>query len=307
MNSIVEALFNLSGVNHHLSAPYHPMTNGLVERQNHTTEDCIRKVMENDNDWYNVLDSVLFASHIATHSSTGVSPYHMVFNKDLILPFKYKDKLDFHSDDYLDDESALTSPNGCTQADITNINLEFSQTLEEMEKQKQEIFSCTKTKIKKAQKHQAKCYNAQNAGVPFEIGTKVLKKNLKDLQCKEKLCNHFTRPYTIIGNSSTGGYFLHDRHSHALKHPIPQQQLVEYFEACKASSSDSDDVMNKNHLEKTSTPSKNITIDNDETDSAHSPCGSKIESLSENDFSCKRLDLFSTQDGPMGHSTPIHT
>ena len=71
--------------------------------------------MENDNDWYNVLDSVLFACHIATHSSIGVSPYHMVFNKDSILPFEYKDKLGFHSDDYLDDESALTAPNGCTQ------------------------------------------------------------------------------------------------------------------------------------------------------------------------------------------------
>ena len=33
-------------------------------------------------------------------------------------------------------------------------------------------------KIKKAQKHQTKCYNAQNAGVPFEIGTKVLKKKI---------------------------------------------------------------------------------------------------------------------------------
>ena len=43
-----------------------------------------------------------------------------------------------------------------------------------MEKQRQEIFSHAKTKIKKVQKHQAKCYNAQNAGIPFEIGTKVL-------------------------------------------------------------------------------------------------------------------------------------
>ena len=114
---------------------------------------------------------------------------------------------------------------------------------------------------------------------------------MKDLQCKEKLCNHFTGPYIITGKSSTGGYFLCDKYSHALKHPIPQQQLVEYFEACKTSRHDSDDdVMNKNPSENTSTPSKNITSDKDETDSAHSPCGSKIESLSENDFSCKRLD-----------------
>ena len=131
---------------------------------------------------------------------------------------------------------------------------------------------------------------------------------MKDLQCKAKLHKHFTGPYIIIGKSSTGGYFLHDKYSHALKHLIPQQQLVEYFEAFKASSCDSDDdVMKKNHTENTSTPSKNITIDNDETDSAHSPCVSKSENLSENDFSCKRSDLFLPQDGPVGHSTPIHT
>ena len=58
--------------------------------------------MENDNDWYNVLDSVLFTCHIAIHSSIGVSPYHMVYNKDPLLPFEYKDKLDLHSDEYLD-------------------------------------------------------------------------------------------------------------------------------------------------------------------------------------------------------------
>ena len=31
------------------------------------------------------------------------------------------------------------------------------------------------------------------------------------------------------------------------------------------------------------------------------------ENLSENDFSCKRSDLFSPQDRPMGHSTPIQS
>ena len=94
--------------------------------------------MENDNDWYNVLDSVLFACCIATHSSTGVSPYCMVFNKDPILPFKYK--LDFHSDDYLDDKSALTAPNGCTQGNGTDTNLEISNTLMQMENKSKRYF-----------------------------------------------------------------------------------------------------------------------------------------------------------------------
>ena len=92
--------------------------------------------MENDNDWYNVLGSVLFACHIATHSSTGVSPYWMVYNKNPILPFEYKDKLDLYFDEYLDYESPLAAPNVCTNANGANINQEFSQTLKAMEKQK---------------------------------------------------------------------------------------------------------------------------------------------------------------------------
>ena len=96
--------------------------------------------MENDNDWYNVLDSVLFACRIATHSSTGVSPYHMVYNKDPILPFEYKDKLDLYSDEYLDYKIPLTAPNVCTDANGTNINQEFSQTLKAMESKSRKYF-----------------------------------------------------------------------------------------------------------------------------------------------------------------------
>ena len=102
--------------------------------------------MENDNDWYNVLDSVLFACRIATHSSTGVSPYHMVYNKDPILPFEYKDKLDLYSDEYLDYEIPLTAPNVCTDANGTNINQEFSQTLKEWKSKSRKYFLMLKPK-----------------------------------------------------------------------------------------------------------------------------------------------------------------
>ena len=69
--------------------------------------------MENDNDWYNVLDSVLFTCHITTHSSTGVSPYRMVYNKDPILPFEYKDKLDLYSDEVFGLQKSFNCPLMC--------------------------------------------------------------------------------------------------------------------------------------------------------------------------------------------------
>ena len=56
-------------------------------------EDVIRKIFEKQ-DWYDILDSVLFAIYISKHSSMGVSHYRMVYNKDLILPFEYADRCD---------------------------------------------------------------------------------------------------------------------------------------------------------------------------------------------------------------------
>ena len=54
----------------------------------------IRKIFESQEDWYDILDSVFFAICISKHSSTGVSPYRMVYNKDPILPFEYSDRSD---------------------------------------------------------------------------------------------------------------------------------------------------------------------------------------------------------------------
>ena len=67
-----------------------------------------------------------------------------------------------------------------------------------------------------------------------------------------------------------------------------------------------DDVMNSNPSENTSTPSKNITSDKDETDSAHSPCESDIESYQRMTSLVKDQICFTPQDRPLGLSTPIH-
>ena len=85
-----------------------------------------------------------------------------------------------------------------------------------METQCKSLFSKAQIKIKKSQEHQAKWHNMQNgAGQPFEIGSKVLHKNMKQLGHKSKLFR-FTGPYTVVGQCSTGSLCLKDRFSHQL-------------------------------------------------------------------------------------------
>ena len=63
VNSLNDKLFKLTGVQHIISAAYHPQTNGLDERFNQTLQRALLKMVnENENQWDKFLDSVLFAT-----------------------------------------------------------------------------------------------------------------------------------------------------------------------------------------------------------------------------------------------------
>ena len=70
-----------------MTSAYHPQTNGLVEKFNHTIQSCLLKVVnENQTDWDLHLDPVLFAIRTSKHKSTGYTPYELVYKRsDLTL------------------------------------------------------------------------------------------------------------------------------------------------------------------------------------------------------------------------------
>ena len=76
---------------------------------------------------------------------------------------------------------------------------------------------------------QAKHYNARQGGIPFKVGDKVLKRNMKDAACKAKMRNRYVGSYVIFDISLSGLYFLRDKYSYKLKRPVPQNQLVQYY------------------------------------------------------------------------------
>ena len=64
-----------------------------MERCNHTIEECTKKIMMSQEDWEPMLPSVLFALCISKHSSSGMSPYRLLYQRDPILPFQFMDRL----------------------------------------------------------------------------------------------------------------------------------------------------------------------------------------------------------------------
>ena len=74
-------------------------------------------------DWCPMLPIVLFALRTSVHSSTGFTPFHLLYNFDPVLPFEYVDKLkngmlsDDDSKSECDDKSDHCEPSGTTDCD----------------------------------------------------------------------------------------------------------------------------------------------------------------------------------------------
>ena len=67
--------------------PYHPESDGLVERFNRTLHMMLAMFAgENWDDWDDLLPAVMMAYRSSIHESTGYSPYRLMFGEECTLP-----------------------------------------------------------------------------------------------------------------------------------------------------------------------------------------------------------------------------
>src|SRR5436309_7986171 len=85
-NELVDGLCEKFEIKHKLSAPYHPQTNGLVERFNRTLCESLAKVSEKENQWDEHIEQVLFAYRITKHATTKRTPFFMTYGREATLP-----------------------------------------------------------------------------------------------------------------------------------------------------------------------------------------------------------------------------
>lgn len=80
VNQVTRKLFSMTKTKHRISSAYHPQTNGLVERFNQTLQRSLVKfVNDNQNDWDEKLDSILFAYRTSRQKSTDRTPFELMY------------------------------------------------------------------------------------------------------------------------------------------------------------------------------------------------------------------------------------
>ena len=87
VGEVMRELCKIMGVEKTNTCALHPESDGQCERLNRVLQDMLAAfINENQDDWPRYLQAVAMAYRSSLHSATGVTPYFMVFGREVVLP-----------------------------------------------------------------------------------------------------------------------------------------------------------------------------------------------------------------------------
>ena len=157
-------LHRLGGIEMSNTTPYHPMGNGVVERLNRSLIQMLRSIPESEKKkWKQHLPSLMFAYNSTTHSTTGYSPFYLMFGRESKLPI----------DCLLPFESANIS------------NKSYKQFVQNWKESMKNAFQVANSRIKKSGEYNKKNYDKTIKQVSIEVGDRVLLRNVDKDESKK--------------------------------------------------------------------------------------------------------------------------
>ena len=86
VNNIVTHLYETLDIYRIRTSPYHPQSNGTVERLHRVWGDIVSKQIKDPRAWDDMIPSALLALRTCERDTTGHSPYYLLTGRDPLLP-----------------------------------------------------------------------------------------------------------------------------------------------------------------------------------------------------------------------------
>ena len=86
-NKVVKELNQTFGIRKTRTSPYHPQSDGQVERFNRTVKNMVAKHMSNSgHQWDDQIQQLALAYNTSVHTSTGFTPFFLTHGREARLP-----------------------------------------------------------------------------------------------------------------------------------------------------------------------------------------------------------------------------
>ena len=174
-SAIMVELCNLYGMKKSRTTPYHPAGNGLCERFNRTLLNLLGTLSrEQKSRWVDHIQELLFHYNNSLHSSTGFTPYYMMFGRHGRVPVPFTD--------------VPTEP---------NVQQDTNSWVDQHKRHLQTVHELAANRNSKASTMQKTYFDKKSNYVSFLPGEKVLIRN-RGLKGRSKLDDKWqSQPYII--------------------------------------------------------------------------------------------------------------